>query len=400
MPWWDPDEIPIVRVLEHHYPAILEEFDDFVLAGSLMLHPQSAGGPRKNLADGDWNIVDLWSASRLNERNAIRAAVTTSVLCNEPSLLNSDATLAYFSVVAPRSHVEAHCGPTNARIRIHLGLRVPAGGRIRVGRETRTWGAGRCLVFDDSWEHEVWNDAAVPRSVLLLDVSHPDLAQQASYARPLRPPSDRKFGREGWARQDDLDVPSEAWGRNARGLFRSVFALLGPEHTAGMRRSLAGLCGASSHLVAAAATCALHSDLASRDFDAAWARVPAGAGALRGPWAALLTALESTEMRTLPAAQQIDVIQACMTYWRSLPGHAATTRGFLDRWPASQMRELVRRLASQLTVPTMCEFLAAYEAQSGAPPFGATAPLLVSAYRQVARADRQVARADRPGLPS
>ena len=42
-PWWDPDEVPIVRVLEHNYPAILEEFDDFVLAGSLMLHPQSAG---------------------------------------------------------------------------------------------------------------------------------------------------------------------------------------------------------------------------------------------------------------------------------------------------------------------------------------------------------------------
>ena len=253
----------------------------------------------------------------------------------------------------------------------------------------RTWSAGRCLVFDDSWEHEVWNDSAAPRSVLLLDVSHPDLARPAEHPRPQPPANDRKSERQGWVRADDLDVPLQALGRNAAGLFRSVFALLGPEHTASMRRSLAGLCGARSHLVAAAATCAVHSDLASSDFDAAWARVPAGTGALRKPWGALLAALEGSEMRTLPAPQQIDVVQACMTYWRSLPGNAAAARGVLDRWPASQMRDLVRRLASQPTVLRMCEFLAAYEAQSGAPPFGATAPLFVSAYRQVAGANRQ-----------
>ena len=31
---------------------------------------------------------------------------------------------------------------------------VPTGCRLRVGREWRTWQPGKCLVFDDSYEHE------------------------------------------------------------------------------------------------------------------------------------------------------------------------------------------------------------------------------------------------------
>ena len=30
-------------------------------------------------------------------------------------------------------------------------------------------------IFDDSFDHEVWNNASSPRVVLLIDVWHPDL---------------------------------------------------------------------------------------------------------------------------------------------------------------------------------------------------------------------------------
>ena len=36
----------------------------------------------------------------------------------------------------------------------HNGPQVPTGCRLRVGREWRTWQPGKCLVFDDSYEHE------------------------------------------------------------------------------------------------------------------------------------------------------------------------------------------------------------------------------------------------------
>lgn len=79
-------------------------------------------------------------------------------------------------MLAPRTHIRRHCGPTNARLRLHLGLVVPDGCSIRVGDEVRTWVEGRCLLFDDSFEHEVRNDTDRARVVLLLRFFHPDLA--------------------------------------------------------------------------------------------------------------------------------------------------------------------------------------------------------------------------------
>ncbi|KAH8063732.1 peptide-aspartate beta-dioxygenase [Aureococcus anophagefferens] len=92
---------------------------------------------------------------------------------------------AYFSLLAPRTHIKRHCGPTNARLRLHLGLVVPDGCSIRVGDEVRTWVEGRCLLFDDSFEHEVWNDADEERLVLIVDVWHPDLKTDDQRKRHL-----------------------------------------------------------------------------------------------------------------------------------------------------------------------------------------------------------------------
>merc|ERR1712151_91271 len=82
---------------------------------------------------------------------------------------------AIFSMLEPGTCLRAHCGPTNTRLTCHLGLKVPHGCGIRVGSESRQWREGECLVFDDSWEHEVWNRSSDPRVVLLVNFWHPDL---------------------------------------------------------------------------------------------------------------------------------------------------------------------------------------------------------------------------------
>jgi len=83
--------------------------------------------------------------------------------------------MCYFSIMGPRTHVAPHCGFINARVRCHLALVVPDGGHMRVGSESRAWVEGKALLFDDSFEHEVWNDSPSGRVVLLFDVWHPDL---------------------------------------------------------------------------------------------------------------------------------------------------------------------------------------------------------------------------------
>lgn len=39
----------------------------------------------------------------------------------------------------------------------------------------RTWTEGKIMVFDDSFEHEVWHNGTTYRLILIVDVWHPDL---------------------------------------------------------------------------------------------------------------------------------------------------------------------------------------------------------------------------------
>jgi aspartate beta-hydroxylase len=78
--------------------------------------------------------------------------------------------------MTPGTHIKPHRGTTNLRVLCHLALRIPRGDcAIRVGGEARPWREGRCIVFDDYYEHEAWNFTAEDRIVLMLDLWHPDL---------------------------------------------------------------------------------------------------------------------------------------------------------------------------------------------------------------------------------
>ncbi|GAB5356939.1 hypothetical protein AAMO2058_000331300 [Amorphochlora amoebiformis] len=84
-----------------------------------------------------------------------------------------------FSILSPHSHLRPHCGPSNHRVRLHLGIFLPKpSAKIRVGDKERTWEEGKVLVLDDSYDHEVWNDSDDKRVVLLIDVWHPHLTDQ------------------------------------------------------------------------------------------------------------------------------------------------------------------------------------------------------------------------------
>jgi aspartyl/asparaginyl beta-hydroxylase (cupin superfamily) len=80
-----------------------------------------------------------------------------------------------FSILEPRTRIPPHTGVNNARLICHLPLIVPPGCGFRVGAETRAWEPGKAFVFDDTIEHEAWNDSERMRVVLIFDIWHPDL---------------------------------------------------------------------------------------------------------------------------------------------------------------------------------------------------------------------------------
>jgi len=83
--------------------------------------------------------------------------------------------MALFSLLKPGTHIFPHNGLLNTRLICHLPLIVPDGCRFRVGNEVRAWEEGKLLIFDDSFEHEAWNEGTSRRVVLLFEIWRPEI---------------------------------------------------------------------------------------------------------------------------------------------------------------------------------------------------------------------------------
>jgi beta-hydroxylase len=125
--------------------------------------------PEKELAAGEgWKVFGLYAFGQRLEANCQRCPVTSQLVASIEGL-----TTAGFSVLLPGTRIRPHRGYTSAVLRCHLGLITPAGCGLMVGGDTRTWQAGKCLVFDDTVEHSAWNLSTTERVVLLLDALKP-----------------------------------------------------------------------------------------------------------------------------------------------------------------------------------------------------------------------------------
>ena len=169
VPFHDPSRFPVTSALEAAFTTIRSEIEGLAAAeyspeleSHLMNH-------------GAWDVFNFYERGRRNETNRTRCP-TISRIIDGHDTLRTLAGVQYASRLSPGAHIRAHRGPTNIRMRCHLGIHVPDGDcAIRVGDQTQRWHEGRCLVFDDSFEHEAWNRTEDHRIVLIVDVWHPDL---------------------------------------------------------------------------------------------------------------------------------------------------------------------------------------------------------------------------------
>lgn len=168
-PVWHPSDFEWLTPFEAAYGEILAEYRQARHGGDLPAHHQKLNDA------GSWNVLYFFAGGRRFDDNHAKCPVTSELLNNVPGI--GEAGQAYFSILAPRTHIPAHGGPTNTRLRCHLGLEVPVGARIRVSDQTLTWTEGEWIVFDDSFDHEVWVDSDQHRAVLIIDTWHPDLTQ-------------------------------------------------------------------------------------------------------------------------------------------------------------------------------------------------------------------------------
>lgn len=197
-PWYDvanassdsDDRVrfPWVAELEAAVPMIRGEFDAMMVGSGDADSPQPprsdfvVGDSEHALHRGDWAWHSYITRGERQPAFAQRCPGTTALLEGLPDLMcGTPFDFAFFSTLAPGSTIAPHTAPCNLRLRCHLALDVPppdAEGecvmRIADG-PPRPWVEGRATVFDDSFEHEVWNRTAHARTVLLLDFWHPDI---------------------------------------------------------------------------------------------------------------------------------------------------------------------------------------------------------------------------------
>jgi aspartate beta-hydroxylase len=125
-----------------------------------------------------WSAFHLLKDGKPVDGNAAKCPRTMELLRGAPQPDQPGRTpTAMFSLLKPATRIPPHTGVSNARLVTHLPLIVPEGCGFRVGNETREWVPGKAWVFDDTIEHEAWNNSDKLRVVLIFDIWHPHLTE-------------------------------------------------------------------------------------------------------------------------------------------------------------------------------------------------------------------------------
>lgn len=125
-----------------------------------------------------WSSYFLWRDGAKQEANCARCPQTTALLESLPLAQQPGyAPTAMFSVLSPNTHIPPHTGSANTRLIVHLPLVLPPDCGFRVGNDTRAWEMGKAWVFDDTIEHEAWNNSDQTRILLIFDIWNPLLSQ-------------------------------------------------------------------------------------------------------------------------------------------------------------------------------------------------------------------------------
>ena len=125
-----------------------------------------------------WSALFLYKDGQPQPENIARCPKTVAALAQADVVnIPNRGPTSFFSLLEPKTHIPAHTGTTNIRLTVHIPLIVPPQCRFRVGTQTREWSVGTAFLFDDTIEHEAWNDSDEERVILIFDVWNPLLSK-------------------------------------------------------------------------------------------------------------------------------------------------------------------------------------------------------------------------------
>jgi beta-hydroxylase len=166
------DRFTWVKRIEDNWTVIHEELTSVLEDHAALPNFQDISKDQIEITDDDrWKTFFLYGYGFEAKLGVEMCPRTAELMRGIPGM-----TTAMFSILSPRKHILDHRGPYKGVLRYHLGLIVPQDAeacRIRVGEDFRHWERGKSLVFDDTFNHEVWNDTDETRVVLFVDILRP-----------------------------------------------------------------------------------------------------------------------------------------------------------------------------------------------------------------------------------
>jgi len=163
---------PWVEHIEDNWHAIRDEAAALLENREALANFQDISKDQIEITDDDrWKTFFIYGYG-FEAKLGVEMCPRTAALMREIPGMKT----AMISILSPRKHILDHRGPYKGVLRYHLGLIVPREAercRIRVGEDYRHWEEGSSLVFDDTFNHEVWNDTDETRVVLFVDVMRP-----------------------------------------------------------------------------------------------------------------------------------------------------------------------------------------------------------------------------------
>ena len=173
---FNPQTFSWVETLESNWLTIRQELETVLQYRDQLPNFQDLSTDQYSITqDNLWKTYLFYGFGIKAQKNCQRCPETTRLLEQIPGMKT-----AFFSILLPHKHIPRHRGVYKGVVRCHLGLKIPqaqSNCRMQVGEETFYWKEGKCVIFDDTFQHEVWNDTDEVRVVLLLD-----------FVRPLRFP--------------------------------------------------------------------------------------------------------------------------------------------------------------------------------------------------------------------
>jgi hypothetical protein len=181
--FYDRADFPWLDVVEAATAEIRSELID-VLQEPSVFKPYVQGDPNRPhneqggmLNNPAWSAFYLWKDGDVVAANAERCPNTMRALADAPlTRVKGRSPAVMFSLLRPRTRIPAHTGFVNTRLICHLPLIVPGSCGLRVGNETRVPVEGKAWLFDDTIEHEAWNDSVETRVILLFEIWRPELS--------------------------------------------------------------------------------------------------------------------------------------------------------------------------------------------------------------------------------